>query len=152
MQKKLNLKITTVSDFPDDHKEWRTGGIIQHIMDENDRFRQRVAYLKAKSNYYPKIYTEIIDDTMFLSTLVRVFRGETWWKIHCVEAASQRMFIDPSILLSRFCGAVHRIQHLMVVDTNLVDQEGNRVFIPDECQLSETERLIKEITWEHGKR
>jgi hypothetical protein len=148
MTKKLNIKVTTVNDH-----QMRTGDLIQRIMDEHDKWKSRVKRLKSKSHYYPRIYTEVEDGQMSLSTLVRIFREGKWWVVHVVESVTYPLNFDASMFLSRFCGSVHRVQHLYkLTHGQVVTMGGEPLEELDIIQIDETERLIQEIKWETGER
>jgi len=115
--------------------------LVQKILLEDYEFKEIVKRLKDKSHYYPSVVTEIINNTIYVSTLVRVFRDGKWWKVHCVNSAFHEMLFDASELMSLFCESVYKIQLFYIVNGRW-DTFGRYEDL-DECQLSEEERLIQ---------
>ncbi len=167
MKKRYKFKASNIPDLlnrginyyspnkakPGEEPNLRTGGVVQHIMDEHNRWKIRVKRLKSNSGYYPKIYSEIEDGAMYLSTLVRIFREEKWWVVHVVESVNYPLNFDASVFLSRFCGSVHNVQHLYkLTHGKVVTPEGEHLEQLDVIQIDETERLIQEMRWAHEGR
>jgi hypothetical protein len=156
MKKRLNFKATNIPDLLAQGKNYYSrnpDGVIKHILDEHDRWRERVKRLKSNSGYYPKIYSEIEDGAMHLSTLVRIFREGKWWVVHVVESASYPFNFEASIFLSRFCGSVHKVQHLYQLTHGMITTpSGEPLEQLDIIQIDETDRLIQEMKWEQGER
>lgn len=95
----------------------------------------RVARLRARSYYWPAIYTNKNDRTIIYSTLVRIFREGKWYVVHLVY---ERAFdidepvvetIDNYLLLIE---RVHNIQYLFKLSPECV---------LDDLQDSEEKRM-----------
>jgi hypothetical protein len=72
----------------------------------------------------------------YMSTLVRIKRGDVWYAIHCVESA---IFTTPDYwqrLVMKMNTNVYGVQTLYIVNTHLPDGPQ-----PDKIQIEETERL-----------
>ena len=109
---------------------------VGQILQENNRFRQNTAGLRAMSKYYPVIVRDTYDGAVFLTTLVRIERGEKWYTVHCVESFEATEPSDFTESLEMMMMKAHDIQHLYLITGTMEDV--------DVLQISEKERLVNE--------
>ena len=57
---------------------------ISRILQQNNDHLSRIAWLKAHSPYFPKIFTKNIGGGVMATTLVRKQHEDVWYTIHCV--------------------------------------------------------------------
>ncbi len=115
---------------------------IVHGVAERNKF---IAILKSKSDYYPIIFEDILGDSTFYSTLVRIKRNDKWYVVHCVESFQiydrPRDFYVKAFMLM-LMNNVCKIQHLFIVDDNVVSSGFADL---DKSQMDEAERIRKMV-------
>jgi superfamily I DNA and RNA helicase len=102
-----------------------------------DEWRQKVAWLKSQSTYYPQIFPHIDRDTVYLSTLVRIKRDDKWYTVHCVESCIADM-AQMAQFFTIFNESVYKIIHLHKLTGTMEDL--------DTLQMDESERMMKMYT------
>ena len=93
--------------------------------------------LKIMSEYYPIIKQDVFDNTIFLTTLVRIERDGKWYTVHCVESFASIDSLDFATNFETMMINVHNIQHLYKITGTMEDL--------DILQQSEADRL-RELT------
>lgn len=107
---------------------------IFHNIAESRSYTQK---LKDMSEYYPNIKQDTRDETVYLTTLVRIERDGKWYTVHCVMSFGSKAPAVFVVALHRIMMEVHNIQYLYKITGTMEDL--------DILQQSETDRLLELI-------
>lgn len=109
--------------------------MLREILENVKTFEARIIELRAASDYWPQILykNNSGDDTIYASTLVRIFRDDRWYVVHCVDSQSVPIGShNVEYMLERMIFKVHLIQNFHIIS------ERDEV---DKLQISEQNRL-----------
>lgn len=116
--------------------------INEMILDDNKKQLDFIAQLKKDSDYYPRILfrnqpaNKTGYKSIYVSTLVRIYRHGQWYAIHCVESAmnipSKTNWRESLLLI--IMHSVHKIQQLYKVNKGDLKEM-------DTIQMDESKRI-----------
>lgn len=133
------------------------------FLEIEERRKLIVADLKSRSPYFPEVLlcsipitityyhpkrqlepiVEVINIEQFVSTIVRINRGGTWYAVHALEVASLSpdggSISDMAAILTRLNMSAYQCQVLYQLTGNPQFEEVDKI------QISEEERLKKMI-------
>jgi hypothetical protein len=123
--------------------------MIQEILAKVQGYKNRTAYLKSKSDYYPEVLchneTEEGLPILFLSTLVRIEREGKWYVVHHVESGivDGKYLSQEMLLMAKLVRAVHMTQNLYRIAPPMKQSDGSVFNCQDEdtLQIAESERV-----------
>lgn len=96
----------------------------------------RLSNLKSLSQRWPEIHkAEYFDGTVSLSTMVRIYRDQKWYLVHCVESANSNFEgYSLELLYRRLVRSVHLTQTLHVITGQRWDEKDN-IQIPEKDRV-----------------
>lgn len=122
---------------------------LQEILKQNadfDSFRKK---LIVESKYFPEITIKVQSDTCAgACTIVRKKQDGIWYKFPVISLYYTSSPItsteDWSFIILKNINEAYMAMTLTVISAKIVDIEGEPIFIKDDLQLDEEQRLILE--------
>lgn len=127
---------------------------LQKILKQNDDFNSFRKKLIKESKYFPEVTLMAQSDVCVSAcTIVRKKQDEVWYRIPVISSyytASPIVKQDWSFLIEKNIQEAYKAMILTVISNNIVDYKGTPIFIKDDCQLDEEQRLIKNDVLNHN--
>jgi len=111
------------------------GEMLNKMLEGASEVKRRSAYLRDKSSFYPKIYSEKFGDELYLSTIVRVNRNGIWYDIHHIECTTDSNY---SKTYERLIESVYFAMLFFV---------PSEIFHESKVQILEQERVEKDYPY-----
>lgn len=118
--------------------------MINEILSQVANLRTHTAWLRTQSPYFPEMFIDkrTVDrrgEETSYSTLVRIFRDEKWYTIHCVEK-------DYTNTPESIVKTLDRLYCMAYMNMFLYRLTGDPIHeVVDDLQIGEAERLAQTI-------
>lgn len=126
----------------------------QKMLKNNMEFNAIRKTLIEKSGYFPRITIMQYVDTNYLCTIVRKKQDGIWYKFPVINVffdtgkSVETTGVIP--IVQRLINEAYMAMTLTVISDKIVDVNGESIFIKDDCQMDEEERLIKNDVLNHN--
>lgn len=123
---------------------------LQKILQQNANFDSFRKELISKSTYFPEVTVMVQSDTCVCAcTIVRKKQDGVWYKnpvisLHYTPTSVNMVKPDMTFLIQKTINDAYMNMILSVINLDLKTADGRPVFIKDDCQMDEEQRLILE--------
>lgn len=121
---------------------------LQEILQQNAAFNSFRKELISKSKYFPEVIVMFQSDTCICAcTIARKKHDGFWYKIPVITpyyTNPDSPIQDLSFLFQKNIVDAYMAMTLTVISDKIVDVNGEPIFIKDDLQLDEEQRLILE--------